>query len=283
MNTQKSLKLRLGLISPQREDLLKIKENFPDVTIVHAKNIIEFIPIAGNNRIDAIIFLDQGNLGAEMRNIHSFLRSKSVMSKIPCLILSEKEDFAIDHLILDTNLRFYNSRGGVFLPVLNFLTAVQDQISAKNILNHDQIYSSFSKALTIRLGQGSEFSHRPATEDELRSSFFCQKSDEISSNLIWVKFVARILNDKSKGLKEMFSSFTEEEIEETTEKILSTAFDEFKVELKKSAQEQGALFLPSIDNLKPADRSVLIKQGRSTAVLFESSVCCVVLEEIRYI
>jgi hypothetical protein len=47
--------------------------------------------------------------------------------------------------------------------------------------------------------------------------------------------------------------------------------------------EQGAVFLPPTDTLAPADRNALVKQGKSKAIMFESSVCNVILEEIRYI
>jgi hypothetical protein len=277
------IKLRVGVISSKREDALNIKANFPDLNAVHAKTVFDFITVAGSNKIDAIVFLDEGTLSKEMKNIHTFIRSKHSLKKIPCLILSNNQEFRLEALVLDPSLRFYYTGAGIFGPILSFLTAVQNQANFDMVVPPEKIRDAFAKSLTARLGQGSNFTYREAVGDESRAGFFCQRSDELSTNLVWIKFVARILNDNSSGLKGLFTNFSEEEIEETSDKILSTAFDDFKIDLKLAIIEQGAVFLPPTDSLAPVDRNALVKQGKSKAVMYESSICNVMLEEIRYI
>lgn len=145
------------------------------------------------------------------------------------------------------------------------------------------IQDIFCQSLTEKLGQSSAFIPRLATDDESHGSFFAQKGGEISSNLVWIKFSVRILDEGSKGLKETFKTFTDSEIEETTEKLLDIILDQFQSKLKETLREKGALFLPSIDKVSAQDRILLVKASKSKFVIMESGSCSVLLEEIRYL
>lgn len=278
------MRLRVGLISADKNDVARIRESLPDLFVVHAKSIIDFYQINGSQKIDAVIFLyPQGQPTKDFFSSCSFIRTKKAYEKVPVAGISGGEELVAKSVITDPLIRAYTSKEGVFLPLLHFMKLMQNPALIEHPIPADFVETEFEKALSAKVGQGNEFLCRPATDDEAHEGFFAQELCEIASNLSWVKFSARILNEGSKGLKDLFKGLTEEEIEETSSQILRSVLDEYRNEMRRRLLDVGAVFGPLSDSITPQERIQIVKHSKSTFLIFESGVCSVVMEKIQYI
>lgn len=275
------MKLRVGMISPNREDSEKLRKEFPDLYLTYGKDIMEFVRNLPSQPMEALVFVAHGNLAQEFKAAHSFIRSKAPLAKVPITILYDG-DFELKNILQDPLVRSFSRAGGMFLPLMEFFNVVKDTQALERAVPEDKIEVWFENALSSKLGQGTGFLSRAANNDEAREAFFCQKADEVACNLLWIKFSARILEKGSEGLKGMYASFSEPEMIQMTEKILEMAFTEFKTEINSHLTNIGAAKFLTSDKLAPADRSPFIKNAKSKAILFESSPCAILLEVIRY-
>jgi hypothetical protein len=171
----------------------------------------------------------------------------------------------------------------LFLALINFFNAVLEKGKLESLISVQRIEEEFQKTLQDKLGQGTVFVSRQVTSEEARKSFFAQRSGEVSTNLVWMKFSLRILDEGSEVFKSNFVGLSDSELEEAGEKILEKAFEDFQFRLDQSLKDGGAVrFLPS-DQLQVMDRSPFLKTSKSNFIVFDSGICSILMELIRYI
>jgi hypothetical protein len=276
------MKMRIGLISSAREDGTQLKDSFPEMTILHGKNIIEFFKLHGHQTLQALVFYNLSEPEKEFPSHLNYIRGKSNFKKVPIALLSEKALFFLKP-ISDPQVRFYTTEGGLFLVLINFFNAVLEKGKLESLISVQRIEEEFQKTLQDKLGQGTVFVSRQVTSEEARKSFFAQRSGEVSTNLVWMKFSLRILDEGSEVFKSNFVGLSDSELEEAGEKILEKAFEDFQFRLDQSLKDGGAVhFLPS-DQLQVMDRSPFLKTSKSNFIVFDSGICSIMMELIRYI
>lgn len=276
------MKMRIGLISSVREDSTQLKESFPEMTILQAKNILEFFQLHGHQTLQALVFYNLPELEKEFPSHLNYIRGKNNFKELPIALLSEKPLFFL-RPISDPRVRFYTTEGGLFLALINFFNAVLEKGKLESLISIQRIEEDFQKTLQEKLGQGTTFVSRQVTSDEARKSFFAQRSGEVSTNLVWMKFSLRILDEGSEVFKSNFIGLSESELEEAGERILEKAFEDFQFRLDQSLKDGGAVrFLPS-DQLQVMDRSPFLKTSKSNFIVFDSGICSILMELIRYI
>lgn len=275
-------KLRIGLISENSSDAQKLKTEFPDTYVTHAKNVIELHRQCGQNKLNAIVFLNFPELKKDFFSFLQFLRSKKEFQDLPIAILSD-ETLVLSKPLKDPLVRTFHIQTNLFLPLLNFFNSLQSEGSLSQLVTQEQIEKDFTIALGAKLGKDTAFLSRTATDDEAHESFICQLSDEICTNLLWIKFSARILDSGSESLKKMFSSSSESELTEYIERLLGLAFHDFNEKLNLHLKETGAVSFQNSDQMDPKERVPYIKTAKTFPIIFESSVCSILLEVSRYI
>ena len=276
------MKLRIALISANRDDQLKLKKEFPDLYIHHGRNVLELVQTLPNQPIEAVVFMSDDSLSKDFNSFYNYLRSKPNLKKAPVAILTDSR-IQLPTPVKDPLVRMFTKELGIIIPLMDFFHVVKNPASLEKLVTPEKIEELFRTSLGEKLGQGTGFKSRHASDDEARGSFFCQQMDEVSSNLMWIKFSARILENGSSKLKEMYSTLNESEAQQAMENILSLTFKEFTTEINNYLNEVGAARFHGSDKLPMPERSPYIKTAKSTNLIFESSVCSILLEVIRYI
>lgn len=108
------MKIRIGVISANRADALKVREGFTDVLVVPAKSVIDLYQVNGTQAMQGIVFIGTGELKKEFKSFHNFLRSKHAYSQIPILLLGGDDDLQIDGVITDPLVRSFSIKEGLF-------------------------------------------------------------------------------------------------------------------------------------------------------------------------
>jgi hypothetical protein len=277
----KSTKMRAALVSANSEDATKLKQQYPDLYVSHGKNVMDIHRNAGSNKFDAVVFLDAPGLTKEFHTYHNFLRQKKEFQTTPIALIT-KTPFVSSKIVADPLVRTFTAAENLFMPLLSFFSALQTEGAFQKLVSQEKIESSFISALGQKLGEGTSFTSRAASDDEAHAGFICQLSDEISTNLLWLKFSARILEAGSDGLKAKGAT-SDKELNDYIEQLLTLTFNEFKVGLKVALDESGAIQFANSENLDAKERVPFIKKGKSMPLIFESKVCSILLETIRYI
>lgn len=275
------MKKRLGVIAINKAEFEPYKASFPECHFHFSKNMIEFIQLVGSQKIDLIVFLEAPELIKSIK----YLRGKTQFSKTPFLILYKNDNFTLASPHKDTFLKAYKMDNDLFMNILDFLGQLEDPKSFEKAftIESSNLETAFINAIKSKMGQAQDFIARPATDDEMHSSFYCQQSAEISTHLFWVKYNARILQEGNLAFTEMFKNFSDQEKEEMSEQMLSLVMSNFQAELKKPLQKSGAVPFPPSDELEFAERKDFVKTAKNTALVFESSTSRWVLEMTQYI
>jgi|GEM_PF-4280482 len=276
------MKLRVGLVSSDRNDTVRLTKDFPDLLVTHGKNIIEFVQFAAGKKLDAILFWG-ANLNQEFHAIHAFLRSKPAFRETPLAILTANEEI-FQMPVQDPLARnFCFNKDGLFLLLMRFFETVAKPKSMQELIAFEAIQKSFSSALTEFIGDRPDFSTTIAIDDDLHAEFQAQLSDEIATNLLWLKFSARILERNSEKLVSSLKTMSETEGRAYQEELLRLTLKKFGDSLWHPLREQGAMQFLTTDSLPPAARLPFLKRAVHTGLLFQSEFCEVVLEVSRYI
>jgi len=280
------MKNRIGVITTSKDNFAKISGTFPDGHFHYAKNVMEFVQIIGSQKPDLIIFhAPDMTTEADLLSSLKFLRSKATFQKTPVLILSVENGQKIKTPFRDPLIRSFHINDNLFLDLLDFLGTLKNPENLEKPFQLDGgvLENAFTTALQKKMGLTSQIQVRPATDDEMHASFFCQTSSEISTSLFWVKFTARILESGNPAFAEMFRSFSESEKDEMSEKLLSSIMIEFRDGLLSPVQKAGAIPFPGSDELEFEQRKPFVKSAINRALVFESEVCRLVLESTQYI
>jgi len=276
------MKLKVGVVSSSRDDLQEIKKSYADLNLVHSKNIVELYQTQGHQKLDAIVFVKGAQIEKEFSSYLSFLRGKQAFAKLPIALLHEGQ-LQVTKPFNDPSVRSYSLSGGYFLALLNFLNAVQAQQSLDEVLKIETLESMMEESLTSQLGQSAVFISQQITSDEARESFFVQKSGEMNTNLVWIKFSLRILDSGSEKLKSQYTGLSESEVEQVCESILQKSLEHFNSKIQGHLQDAGAVSFVSMDQMAPLDRGPFLKNSKSYFIRFNSSICTILMEVIRYL
>lgn len=278
-------KLRVGLVSENKELLESVKNDLPGSYVYYSKTLFELSQNYGNLKLDAVIFTEGTQPGeADLQSSLNFLRLIANFKEALVFFIHHRTDFKLKGLFFDPLLRSYSVFGGTLIPMLQLQSLANgtDPQKFAEPLSQEWLQGEFARPLAAVLGSSSEISGNDATDDEAHSSYLCQSSDEIASNLVWMKFTARILEEGSEGLKRKYASLSDHEIEIKSEMILAQVLSEFKAQVSLRLKDDGAVFLQGFESLNPLERIELVRRGRSSTLIFKSNLCSILLEQIRY-
>lgn len=276
------MKLRVALISPNRMDPTNVRDSLPGFMVVQAKNVIEFYQTQGGRPLDAFLFLDHAQLQSEFGAYVNFIRGKPAYKNTPIGVFTEKA-MQLNTIIADSKVRNFTTETGLFLAIIGFLTEIESKKNLEAHLDDQVVQSQFSSALSAKLGKNLKINAREANADEAHSTFLSQMSEEIGTNLLWIKFSSRIVEAGSDGLKKMYKNLSEAEVVETSEKILKLILNEFKSHMETQLKTDGAVHFAPTTQIPQQEKNFYIKNAKSKNYLFETDICNVLLEVIRYI
>jgi hypothetical protein len=217
----------------------------------------------------------------EFAGNHSYLRQKPAFKNTPLAVLTDGP-MLYKYALEDNFVRAYNMDAGFFVPLIGFFKAIQNG-QLKPLVDTQKVEAAMAKAFTSKFGSGVVFTPRAASNDEAHSEFMDQYADEIASNLIWVKYSARILIDGSEKFLASMKSIPEDERTQIAHQTLANAFEEFAGLVTLSLEEEGALFFAKSAALSNSERSPFLKKAKSQSVLYESPFCRILVEFTRYL
>ena len=283
------MRLKVGLISENKLDVDKIKAEFDELHIYHASNVMNLYSTVGSNKIDALVFIGsetkekaQDQLAQEFSSYHNYIRQKAAFKAVPIAVFTSTP-MVNKHIIDDSLVRCHDLDGGFFIPLMGLFEAIQKKQALQNPLENQKIETSFKAALDQAFGPLVDFIPRPATDDEGHSEFRVQLSDEISSNLVWIKYAARLLQEGSEVFVKSSGFLSEEDIANHTQQTLAEVFKNFSSIIVEELKEEGALFFAKSDFIPAAEKAAFIKKAKSHTLLFDSTMCKILVEFIRYI
>jgi len=269
------------MISANRKDMDRLKQEFPELNISHAKNVMEFTQLAGPQKVDAMVFLSDSAI-KDFHALHTYLRSKPNFRDVPIAVLTRKLGiFPVP--ISDTSVRNFAAEGGLFLPLLEFFEKIEKKGSFHAMMTSDFLMTAFARSLSEHIGNHPDFTASPACDDDLHAEFQAQLSDEIATNLLWIKFSARILLRNSESLAQLLAQMTETEAQAYQEQILNLTFKKFTEDLWKNLRADGATQFVASMEMAPQYRLPYMKAAQNSGLVFKSDYCHVLLEISRYI
>ncbi len=254
----------------------------PDMLHYQARNILEYHQAHGTKSPDAFAIFDVGQFEKDLMSVINFIRSKPIYASTP-IGLFDPNMIVATAPIRDSKIRFFIHQGSVSLAILNFLSALQVAPNVESILGNQVIETEFKKALNKSLGKDANLSATAATVDETRLPFIAQKTDEISTNLLWTKLSARILEDGSDLFSSGFKDLSETEYITACDNILKVVLGDFKKYMLDDLSNAGALLFLTSEALSPQDKVTFMKNPKVQALIFQNSSVKILLEIIRYI
>ncbi|PWU17154.1 MAG: hypothetical protein C5B49_09500 [Bdellovibrio sp.] len=282
------VKERAGVITTHKDEFKQIETVFPDVVLSYAPNVLDYLRSIGQRKPLYIIFYkcEKETEGSEdLYSSYCYLRSKRDFAETPIFFLYEDKDFRIHHPLNDPFARAFLLTDQLFLQIVDFLVLTRNKERFRDAFVPDQGNAErrFAASAKHRMGLESDFSIRDATADETHASFFGQKSFEISTNLFWAKFAARILEEGNPAFVKMVKGLSDSENAQVSDELLGLIFDDFRKELMVELIQRGAVPFLSSEEMEFEDRKPFIKAQRSAARLYVSEVCSLLLETTRYI
>lgn len=278
-------KLRVGLVSESKDLLEPVKADLPGSYVYYSKTLFELSQIYGNLKLDAVIFTEGTLPGeADLQSSLNFLRLIANFKESLVFFIHHRTDFKLKGLFFDPLLRSYAVFGGTLIPMLQLqsLANGMDPHKFAEPLDPEWLQAELARPLSALIGLGSAMPCSDATDDEAHSSFICQSSNEIASNLVWMKLTARILENESERFKERYSSLADQEMEHKAEQLLIQVLSEFKENVVLRLKDEGAVFLQGFESLTPSEKIELVRRGRPRTLIFKSNMCHVLIEQIRY-
>jgi hypothetical protein len=282
-------KIHVGLISADKAWENSLKEALAQTGggyVHHGRSMLELYQKMSMQKVQLIVLvMPPGEGGAEAQAVVQFFRGKRDYTQIPICVLTESPQVTMKHLLRDSRVRGFSTLSGAFLALAAMQPLVHQTAQQEFVdpISLPWIESEFLQSLQAKVGEQTIFTVRPANDDDLHSSFFCQHSDEVRSHLGWFKFAARLQDNGQDGMRILFQGMSQEAMEETAQMLLNTIVTDFKSKAEADLQTRGAIFYPPIEDMAPADRKSVYSGSRSSGLLFESNACHVLLEVIQYI
>lgn len=283
------MKQRIGVISCAKEAFVDVKPVFPDAHFHLAANVLDFYQIIRTQKPNLVIFhafdLPMPPPETDLTASINYLRKKPEFQRTPFMILHYKPEFSLPYPMKDPLLRAFQAGDNLFLRTLDFVVKCQNPESLEDSFQiaDNVVEEAFTSALSKRMGLSTQFSINEATDDEAHASFFCQKSNEISTTRFWVRYTARILEEGNPAFVAMFKNFSEQEREEMSNRLLDMVMADFTGKLEELVKKDGGLPFPPSDKLEFEHRRPFIKTAINKSQVFRSDVCCLLLETTRYI
>lgn len=273
-------KLHIGLVAESKaieNDIKESSQQFGGAYVHHSKTIYELLQKLTMQKVQMIIVvLPKSGEGSDFGAMYSFIRSKRDLQKVPVCVLTEGSRFEIPFLLNDVNVRSFPLSGGLFLPLLSMAPLING--TPDGTITEDWIKKEFLQSLSANVGQGVQFVIRDASEDERRAAFFSQNSEEVRTHLGWFKFTARLLETEKAGMSKMFEGMSRDMIEVVSQALVNKVTEDFKQKVSEDISTRGAVYLPEIDKLSPADRKWVYSNTKYKGILFEAPECHVLLE-----
>lgn len=280
-------KVHIGLVAENKNLEPQIQEaaqQFGGAYIHHSKNILELGQKLALQKVQMILMIlpSQGE-GSEIGPIYQFIRGKKDLHNIPICLLTENANFEFPFLLTDESIRAFPLQGGAFMALLCMSPLLQSNHPPEGAVSEAWVEQEFLESLKAKVGQHLDFTMTPATDDDMHSAFFCQQSEEIRSHLGWFKFTARLLESEATGLAELFRGMDRDMMEEVGQNLISQVTAEFKQKVMADLATRGAIYLPEVEKLNPADRKWVYSHAQHTGILFSSPQCQVLLQISKYI
>jgi hypothetical protein len=297
-------KLRIGLIAPNKDlepSIQEVSQQFGGCYIHHSHNILELGQKLALQKVGLIlIVLPANGEGSELGPIYQFIRSKKDLQNVPIGLLTETPQIECRFLLTDPLVRAFPISSGVFMALLSLAPLVQTPGSAEKAvlseewiqrefneslksLSEEWIQREFNESLKSQVGLNINFEIRAADDDERRSAFLCQQTEEVRTSLAWFKINARLLETESDALGQLFQGVSEDLIEEMAQSLLVNVTADFKVKVMDEFSTRGAVYLPEMEKLDPQDRKWLYSHAKHQGILFAAKEARVLLEMSRYI
>ncbi len=280
-------KVRIGLVAENKNLEVEIQEaaqQFGGAYIHHSRNIIELVQKLALQKVQMILMVlpAQGE-GSDFGSIYQFVRSKKDLQNIPICLLTEKANYVAPILINDESVRAFPRQGGAFMALLCMAPLLQSNRPPEGAISEAWAEKEFLQSLRSKMGQEMQFDIRQATDDDMHSSFFCQQSEEIRTHLGWFKFSARLLDNNSAGLSELFKGMSRDMMEEVAQTLVGQVIEEFKAKVTSDLTSRGAIFIPELERLNPAERKWVLANGKHHGVLYHAPQCQILLQTSKYI
>lgn len=276
------MKKRIGLISTNQAFLDRARLELGEHYYSTSKNVLEFHQKLGSQIPDYMMFLAEDfPTSKELMASLNYARTK-IPGSIPIAVFHESPQI-FPGLIKDRTIRAFPLNSGFFLADMT-MASIPNLKSNEGyeLIPFEKLQQELLNAVQSRIGRDNKFDVRPATDDEIRTAFFCQMTEEVSTNLLWFKFAIRILDKGNDGLKKIYQNFSESEMEEAALALLNLVVTDFMDVIKLRLKDEGALFLGDSISLAPQERKALLATAKSKPILFSSEVCSIAVELIQY-
>jgi hypothetical protein len=276
------MKLRVGLVSTSREDLEKIKKEFPDFIFIFAKNVMELAQHSSVKNLDAIILMGTNDtLSKEFLGCFSYLRQKSIFKQTPIITLAQSKILA-NAPIQDKKVRSYSTQLGLFAPMMDYFTSITN-IKGEHNITEEYLLAEFRDAISRKYNKSGTIEIRASTPDESHTKFLSQDNFEVASNLYWVKFSSRVLNINAEGLMKDFGAADEAALATSLSNLQQGIYSTFKEHIDELLDSKGAMYFKKSDQLSMPDKAPFIKKAKSQTYTFQSPSIAIVLEVIQYL
>lgn len=284
-------KIHLGLVSEDAQEGKalegEIKKVFDELGggYVHtAKTIFELMQKMSVQKMQVIVLhLKSAVEARDFKAAYHFIRGKRELGKIPICLLSENSKVFSPILIDDNLVRAFPIVVGAFVSINSILGIVEHPEAQERVISDDWITNEFLESLRTKVGQKIEFKVRSASEDERRTSFYSEISDEVRTHLGWFKFTARMIESSQDRLSNMFKAMSRESIEEFSTLLLGQVVKEFNLKVENDFAARGAIYLPEIEQLQAAERKSVYDRATYRGIVFEAQECTILLEICRYL
>ena len=280
-------KVHIGLVCEDKNIEGEIKQACEEVggSYVHqAKTIYELLQKLQLQKVQVVVLVLKAEAEAnDFKAAYNFLRGRRDLIKTPICVLSESLKVKSPVLIEDPLVRAFPLAFGVFLAIHSILPLTNSESTSNLNLAEGWIRNEFLDSLKAKAGQNLNFSVRVATEDERRTAFFSERSDEVRAHLGWFKFTARMLESQKDNMSKMFKDMSRDSMEEFSQILLDQVVKEFNSKVESDFAARGAIYLPEMDQLSAAERKLVYGRAKYEGVIFESPECTILLETCRYL
>lgn len=283
----KMAKVHIGLVAENKNlenEIQEAAKQFGGSYVHHSRNILELSQKLALQKVQLILMvLPAKGEGSEIGPIYQFIRNKRDLQNIPICLLTETPLLHVAFLLNDESVRAFPLEGGVFMALLCMSPLLQSNRPPEGAVGEEWVQMEFLQCLKSKVGQEIQFEVRTATDDEMHAPFFCQQSEEIRTHLGWFKFTARLLESDADGLAEIFKGMSRDMMEEVAQNLIAQVVEEFRTKVTEDLGARGAVYLPEVDQLAPADRKWVYSNARHNGILFSAPQCQVLLQISRYI
>lgn len=279
-------KSRIGVVTGSRAEFEKMASNFPDAYFYYGSTVLDLYQKFAPQKPDFVVFhalekAAEPDLPTSLR----YLRGKSEFKRKPFLLLLQDPEFRFKQVMNDPLVRAFSLGSQLFLKIVDFLVATKnvDNLEQAFVLDDGQLCQTFGSAAAKRMGLKEKFETRQATDDETRSSFLFQHTSEISTNLLWVRFSARILEEGNPIFVKMLENYSEEEREDMAKQLIGLIMNDLGADIGRLLDDRGAVRFAHSDEMDFEQRKPFVKTATTRSFVFQSPACNLLFEVTKYI